>query len=122
MSSLFYKPTVTDIDGIRVLGAPAEFDVYTAPKVREAAVEAVNSGFYRQVVDLSATTYIDSTGLGVLVGALKRTGVYGGWLRLACLPEPVQSTFRKTGLFKVFDVYDTVEAAIDHETEGTTPP
>lgn len=106
------KTTYTDVDGVRVLAAPSALDVYTVPAFRDTQVEAVNAGRYRQVVDLSKTTYIDSTGLGVLVGALKRTRAHMGWLRLAALPEQVSALLRTTGLTQVFEVFDSVDAAV----------
>jgi anti-anti-sigma regulatory factor len=51
---------------------------------------------------------------------LKRTGAHGGWLRLARMPENVDRVFRATGLYRVFEVFGTVEAAIAHETERIT--
>lgn len=104
--------------GVLVLTAPAEFDVYTAPVLREQVVEAVQSGAYRIVVDLSGTRVIDPTGLGVLVGQLKRTAGHGGWLRLAGAHGQVLSCLRLTALHKVFVMTDTVETAINHDSEG----
>jgi anti-sigma B factor antagonist len=106
---------------VLVLTAPAELDVYTAPKFREAVVEAVQSGTYRIVADLTGTSVIDMTGLGVLVGQLKRTTSHGGWLRLAGTRGQVTSCLRLTGLHRVFVMADTVDAAINHDNEGATP-
>jgi anti-sigma B factor antagonist len=101
-----------------VLTAPADFDVYAIPAFRQTHIEAVNAGRYRQVVDLSETAYIDSAGLGVLVGSLKRTGAHEGWVRLAAPQDKVLRVLRSTGLNRVFEIFDTIEAALASETEG----
>jgi anti-sigma B factor antagonist len=103
-----------------VLPAPHDFDVYGAPAFREQITAEIGAGRYHLVVDLSQTTYIDTTGLGMLVGALKRARAHGGWVRLAGPRESVLKCLRLTGLTKVFQIFDTVKAAINYETEGVT--
>lgn len=108
----FEKTTFTDYGNLRVLHAPIELDVYTAPDFREATIDTVANGFHRLVVDLSKTTFIDSTGLGVLVGAKKRCESHGGWLRLAKPQRDVRHMLWVTGLLRVFVIENDVEAAI----------
>jgi anti-sigma B factor antagonist len=111
-----------DTSSACVITAPAELDVYTAPALRESVVEAVRTGHYLIVVDLTATTHLDPTGMGVLVGQLRRTTGHGGWLRLAGAHGQVLSGLRMTGLHKVFVIADTVKNAINFDTEGATTP
>jgi anti-sigma B factor antagonist len=108
--------------GVTVLASLPKLDAYTAPRFRAAVAEAINVGYYQLIADLTNTTYIDSSGLGVLVGALKRCTAHGGWLRLAGPSEDVTRLLHGTGLDRVFDVFDTVDAAINHDTEGATTP
>lgn len=108
------------VHGVTVLASLPELDVYTVPTFRAAVIEAVTAGHYWLVADLTATTYLDSTGLGVLVGAQKRCDSHGGWLRLAAPGEDVARLLRVCGLDRTFDVFDTVDDAINHETEGAT--
>jgi len=61
-------------------------------------------------VDLSRVEFLDSTGLGVLVGALKRLRAVNGTFKLVCAHERLK-IFRITALDRVFELYDTVEAA-----------
>jgi anti-sigma B factor antagonist len=89
-----------------------EIDVYTAPKLREQLVDLVNAGKYHLVVDMEGVEFLDSTGLGVLVGGLKRVRAHDGSLRLVCTQERILKIFRITGLTKVFPIHDTVEAAV----------
>ena len=94
-----------------VLEVGGEVDVYTAPGLRERLVELVEHGARHVVVDLSRVEFLDSTGLGVLVGALKRLRAAGGTLGLVCSHERLLKIFRITALDRVFALYETVDAA-----------
>jgi anti-sigma B factor antagonist len=96
-----------------VVDVGGEIDVYTAPKLREQLVDLINAGHYEIVVNLEGVDFLDSTGLGVLVGALKRVRAHGGSLRLVCRQERLLKIFRITGLAKVFPIYDTADAACE---------
>ncbi len=67
-------------DGIRVVDVEGEIDVYTAPRLRELLIELVNKGDYQLVVNMEKVEFLDSTGLGVLVGGLKRVRAHDGSL------------------------------------------
>jgi len=95
-----------------VLEVGGEIDVYTAPKLREQFTQLVEDGRYHLVVDLEKVAFLDSTGLGVLVGGLKRVRSQDGSLSLVCTQDRILKVFRITGLDKVFPVYDSVEAAL----------
>jgi anti-sigma B factor antagonist len=98
--------------GHAVLEVAGEIDVYTAPKLREKLIELVNEGSYQLVVDLEKVDFLDSTGLGVLVGGLKRVRNHEGSLKLVCTQDKILKIFRITGLTKVFPIHDSVEDAI----------
>ena len=107
-----------------VLEVGGEVDVYTAPRLRERLVELVDAGARNVVVDLGRVDFLDSTGLGVLVGALKRLRAAGGGLVLVCDKEPLLKIFRITALDQVFPIYPSVEAATSatdqHDGSGPT--
>ena len=94
-----------------VVEVGGEIDVYTAPKLREQLVELVQNGNYHLIVDMEQVEFLDSTGLGVLVGGLKRVRAHDGSLRLVCTQERILKIFRITGLTKVFPIHDSVEEA-----------
>lgn len=97
-------------DGDRaVLTVSGEVDVYTAPTLRERILTAINDGVSTVVVDLSAVAFMDSTGLGVLVGALKRMRQADGRLLVVCSSEPVLKIFAVTGLMDVFGVVSSLD-------------
>jgi anti-sigma B factor antagonist len=89
-----------------------EIDVYTAPRLREQLVDLVADGKYHLVVDMERVDFLDSTGLGVLVGGLKRVRAHDGSLRLVCTQERILKIFRITGLTKVFPIHSSVEEAV----------
>jgi anti-sigma B factor antagonist len=95
-----------------VVQVTGEVDVYTAPKLREQLVSLVDAGRYDIIVDLDSVEFLDSTGLGVLVGGLKRVRTHDGSLRLVCSQERILKIFRITGLTKVFPIYDSVADAL----------
>jgi anti-sigma B factor antagonist len=94
-----------------VLEVGGEVDVYTAPKLRERLVELVDGGARHVVVDLGRVDFLDSTGLGVLVGALKRLRAAGGTFGLVCSKEPLLKIFRITALDQVFPIFASVDEA-----------
>lgn len=104
--------TTRDEGDHTVVAVGGEIDVYTAPKLREQLVDLVNAGRYHLVVDMEAVEFLDSTGLGVLVGGLKRVRAHEGSLRLVCTQERILKIFRITGLTKVFPIHGSVEEAV----------
>jgi len=96
---------------ITVLAVTGEVDVYTAPQLRHAAVQALADGARRMIVDLNGVDFLDSTGLGVLVGMLKRLRAVDGALALVCRQARILKIFRITGLTRVFDIFPEVAAA-----------
>lgn len=102
--------------GRTVVAVGGEIDVYTAPQLRERLNDLVADGQYHLVVDMQGVEFLDSTGLGVLVGGLKRVRAHDGSLRLVCVQEKILKVFRITGLTKVFPIHDTVEEAVSAST------
>src|SRR5271156_1646021 len=95
-----------------VVAVGGEIDVYSAPKLREKLISLVEAGSYHLIIDMEAVEFLDSTGLGVLVGGLKRVRAHDGWIDLVCTQERILKIFRITGLTKVFGIHDTVDGAI----------
>jgi anti-sigma B factor antagonist len=102
----------SDTPGSTVVAVGGEIDVYSAPKLRERLITLVDSGSYNLIVDMEAVEFLDSTGLGVLVGGLKRVRAHDGWIDLVCTQGRILRIFRITGLSKVFSIYDSVADAV----------
>ncbi|HEV2261111.1 MAG TPA: STAS domain-containing protein [Candidatus Rubrimentiphilum sp.] len=95
-----------------VVDLSGEIDVYTSPKVKDAIGELIDKGHYNLVINLENVRYIDSTGLGVLIGGLKRVREHGGTVNLVCTNPQIKKIFDITGLVKIFGIYDDVDAAM----------
>jgi anti-sigma B factor antagonist len=104
--------------GAYVIALSGEVDLYTAPEFKQQLLEVIGQGANEVVVDFTDTTFIDSTTLGVLVGGVKRLRPNGGRLSLVCNDRNITKIFEITGLNKVFDIYDSREAAVDSIGQG----
>jgi anti-sigma B factor antagonist len=94
-----------------VLAVKGDVDVYSAPRLREKLVELVSAGARLIVVDLDGVDFIDSTGLGVLVGGLKRTRSHDGDLSLVCTRPRILKVLELTRLTQVFRISESVDQA-----------
>jgi anti-sigma B factor antagonist len=101
-----------EVDGATIIAVGGEIDVYTAPKLRDKITELVADGVYDIIVDMEAVEFLDSTGLGVLVGGLKKVRAHDGSLQLICTQDRLLKIFRITGLAKVFVIHDSADGAL----------
>jgi anti-sigma B factor antagonist len=104
--------TTREADGKTIVAVGGEIDVYTAPKLRDKITELVAGGAYDLVVDMQEVEFLDSTGLGVLVGGLKKVRAHNGSLQLVCNQDRLLKIFRITGLAKVFVIHDSADQAL----------
>ena len=99
-------------EGTFVVALTGEVDLYTAPELKAALLRLVAEGPLRIVVDLSGATFVDSTTLGVLIGAVRRLRTNDGRLTVVCNDRNVAKIFELSGLDKVFEIFPTREQAI----------
>ncbi|MGH3412863.1 MAG: STAS domain-containing protein [Marmoricola sp.] len=92
-------------DGRTVVAVGGEIDVYTAPRLRDRITELVAAGDHDLVINLQKVDFLDSTGLGVLVGGLKKVRAHDGSMELVCSQDRLLKIFRITGLAKVFTIH-----------------
>jgi anti-sigma B factor antagonist len=104
--------TVRKTDKAAVVAVAGEVDVYTSPLLQERLVEVLRGGSSSIVLDLSAVTFLDSTGLGVLITGLKRCRSADGDLVLVTTQPNVLKVLEITGLNDVFQIYELVDDAI----------
>ncbi|MDF3307041.1 STAS domain-containing protein [Rhodococcus sp. T2V] len=107
-----FESRTTD-EGVAVVRPAGRLNMVAAPRLRELVRDLVDGGTTRVVVDLSATDFIDSSGLGALISGLKAARQAGGDLRIAQPTEQVETVLALTNLNRVLRTHDSVDAAFD---------
>jgi anti-sigma B factor antagonist len=103
-----------------VVSLEGEVDLYTAPELKQELHRLVGEGATRIVIDMTQTTFIDSTTLGVLLSVVKRVRPEGGSVVLVCPDRNVKRIFEITLLDRVFTIVDTREEAFDELASSTS--
>ncbi|OAN40838.1 anti-anti-sigma factor [Chloroflexus islandicus] len=105
--------TVNPVDErTAVVQLRGRLDLLVAAEVKQRLVQAVNEGFRLLVVDMSEVSFVDSSGLGALIGGLKATRLAGGDLRLASVGAQAQAILELTTLNRVLRPYPNVAEAL----------
>ena len=114
---------VTASAGSTVVEVAGELDLNSAPELRNCLHQTIDTGSHQLVVDLRQVDFIDSIGLGVLVGAKRRLGGPDGSLHLVCAEGLVLRVLRITGLDRMLPVHATLADALggDAGQEGDRP-
>lgn len=98
-------------DPVYVLLRPAgELDAYTVAQFREALGELAEE--LRVVIDLSEVPFMDSAGLGALIGGIRRIREAGGRITVACSRPNLMRLLHTTGFDRIVPVEETVESAV----------
>lgn len=95
----------------RVISLFGECDIATAPRLKDAIWPLTGGGTDELILDLSGLDFLDSSGLGVIVGAHKRLRESGGVLKLAGPQGPALKVLQLTGLDKVIPIFEDLAAA-----------
>jgi len=88
-----------------------QIDASSAGSFRDNILGKIENGYKRIVLDLTKVDFIDSSGLGAIISALKRLGEDGD-LAICGVNEPVMSLFRLTRMNRIFNIFDTQEEAV----------
>ena len=105
-------------DDTHVVAVSGEIDLFTAPEFKQRVSAPIDAGRSHVIVDLMATTFIDSSSLGVLIGAHRRLKLRGGALVVVCDNEAIVKTFRITGLDGVFTLVRSLDDALNGDAVG----
>ncbi len=105
--------TVTPGERYAVVVPEGRFTASGTSQFRGAVDDLIADGSSRIVVDLGVTEFIDSSGLGALIGALKAARLAGGDLRLAAAPDAVKRVLSLTNLDRVLTMHPSSHAAFD---------
>ena len=99
-------------DHRHLVAISGEIDLFTAPELKQILSEAIAGGCTGLIVDLTRTTFLDSTALGVLIGALRRLREGDGSMVVVNVDATIGRTLEITGLDRVFTLVGSREAAI----------
>ena len=108
MTSYHVEDVHTDLAIIRVVG---RLNMIAAPELRDVVLRATRAGKSRLVVDLARVEFMDSSGLGALIGALKTTRQAGGDLRIAAAGEQVSMVLQLSNVDRILKPYETADVA-----------
>ncbi|ADH70647.1 MULTISPECIES: STAS domain-containing protein [Nocardiopsis] len=95
---------------VAVVTVGGEIDLYTAPQLRDELIGALEDGARRLVVDMSRVEFCDSTGISVLLSAMKRSRDKDGDLELVAPRPAVTKVLEVTGLDAVFVIHPDLDA------------
>jgi anti-sigma B factor antagonist len=102
---------ITDAGDYRVMTPTGDLDVYTVGSLRDAIGRLIDEGTPKVVVDLDGVPFMDSSGLGALMGGVRRLREAGGDLAIACTREQHLKLFTITGFGEGVSIAPTVEEA-----------
>ena len=105
-------------DDTHVVAVTGEIDLFTAPEFKQRVSAPIDAGCKHVIVDLTETTFIDSSSLGVLIGAHRRLLRLQGRLVVVCSNDAIVKTFRITGLDGVFTIVPTLDEAFNGDAVG----
>ncbi len=100
---------------VAVFALSGTLDIATSPSLRAALMEAADRDHHEMIVDLTQLEFLDSTGLGALIGAHKRAAEHHGAVRLVAQEGQILRLLRITGLLDVFSVYPNLDAALSDD-------
>ncbi len=106
------KITEDEIDGVLVMHFDGELDLYHVRELREYFNEKVELGKNRIIADFTKLSYVDSTGIGIMLHAFNQLQEAGGALRFVHIPEGMVRLFRLADLGGKFEMFDSQEAAL----------
>jgi anti-sigma B factor antagonist len=101
------------LDDVHVVAVRGEIDLFTAPELKQVLTGAIEGGHLRLIVDLTDVSFLDSTALGVLIGAVKRLRSRDGAMAIVNTDANIAKTFDITGLDQIFTIVDSRDAALE---------
>ena len=104
--------------GTHIVSVTGEIDLFTAPEFKQRVSAPIDEGRTHVIVDLTDTTFIDSSSLGVLIGAHRRLRRLEGSLVIVCSNDAIVKTFRITGLDGVFTIVSRLDEALNGDAVG----
>ena len=108
------KVNVKKEEDIAIIEVEGEIDLNTSDIFRENLYQVIDEGYKKLVISLDKVNYIDSTGLGILIGGLKKMRLNNGRLTVVCSHPQIRKVFTITGLADILGLHENLQQAIDH--------
>lgn len=124
---MLFDVVVAHRDGWVTVAVIGELDLATAPRLRTAVLQAVAEADTRSgegprlILDMGSVDFIDSTGLGVVLGAVRRVRAGNGTIRLVVQAPAVLRAFELTGLDQVLPIVASLDEALVPVGAGGEP-
>jgi len=103
---------VREEDGLPIIELAGDVDTYTCSRLRAAIMRLIEEGQFKMVVNMASVKYIDSAGLGIIVGGLRRVAEHEGGIALAGANEQIKRVLNITGLARIIDLFEDEDEAI----------
>ncbi len=97
---------------VPVVALSGDVDSFTSKQLQKAIVELVQTGKLQMIINVAKVHYIDSSGLGTLIGGLRRVNAQNGRIAVAGPNSKIQKVLNITGLSKLITLYDSDDAAV----------
>jgi anti-sigma B factor antagonist len=104
--------STTTYDGFPVLVVAGQVDVRTAARMRRHLLDLLDAGHVDVIIDMTTVDFMDSSGLNVLVGALRTVRPSGGTLRVVAVSRHLKQLFEITGVHKILPLHATLADAV----------
>jgi anti-sigma B factor antagonist len=100
-------------NGVKICKVEGEVNIETSPQLRKVFEDFIKNNIKKIAIDFGLVSYIDSSGLATLIELSQRLKKIDGKFRLFALSEKVKNVFEVTKLFRVFEIFDTQEQALN---------
>jgi anti-sigma B factor antagonist len=110
--------STTRQDAFAVVSVAGDIDLETAAQLGDEALRAAQQDSAHVVLDLGGVTFMDSSGLKVLISIQRRAELAGGSLSLVDVPRPVSRVLSVTGLAETFPTYDSVDEVVASDSQA----
>ncbi|NEZ45613.1 anti-sigma F factor antagonist [Clostridium niameyense] len=98
-----------------IVSLVGELDHHSAEEVRNIIDDRLDrENINKFIMDFSKVTFMDSSGIGVVIGRYKKLSVKNGQIAITNVQEPVKRVFELSGMFKIIKLYDSVEQALEN--------
>lgn len=113
MENIRLDTQIRDMQGYKVLCLSGEIDVYSAPQFKQAVVSILDGDQQHLIVDMHDVRYMDSSGFGILLSAVKRLRPMGGTVNLVGCASPIDRVLHITKLDAIFALYENMDSALE---------